>query len=173
MSAIREQPPWSPWLLRVVLMGVSACCGVLSAVALIFFFWVLSLSARNRLLLPISLLLLPVALVVIVVGCPLWAVSAACGMKLHQLEGVYAKVGADGLRLQSVYDASPRQVEWEELEEVLKIHYPLCAPYLFKLKRGPEVRVDFVDEGLLKRHLGERSTRFQEVWGSRREPYPG
>src|SRR5713101_5591753 len=122
MSAILEQPPWSPWLLRVLLMGASACCGVLSAVSMIFFFWVLSLSARHPLLLPITLLLLPVALVVIVVGCPLWAISAACGMKLHQLEGVYAKVGADGLQLQSVHEPSPRQVEWAELEEVLKIH---------------------------------------------------
>jgi hypothetical protein len=94
-------------------------------------------------------------------------------MKLHQLEGVYAKVGADGLQLQSVHEPSPRQVEWAELEEVLRIHYPLCEPYLLKLKRGSEVRVDFVDEGLLKRHLGERGTRFQDVWGSRRETYPG
>jgi hypothetical protein len=50
---------------------------------MILFFWNLSLPARNRFLLPITLLLLPVALVVILVGCPLWAISAACGMKLH------------------------------------------------------------------------------------------
>jgi hypothetical protein len=68
-----------------------------------------------------------------------------------------------------VHETSPRRVEWAVLEEVLKIHYPLCEPYLLKLKHGSEVRVDFVDEGLLKRHLEERGTRFQEVWGSKGE----
>jgi hypothetical protein len=140
---------------------------------MVFFFWVLSLSARHRMLIPITLLLLPVALVVILVGCPLWAISAACGMKLHQLEGVYAKVGANGLQVQSIRETRPKQIEWVELDEVLKTHYHLCESYLLKLKSGSEVRVDFLNEGLLKSHLGEKGTRFQEVWGPTREPYPG
>jgi len=71
MSAAAEQPPWSPWLLRFILKGVAACCGILSAGCMIFFFWVLSLLARNRSLLPITLLLLPVALECHPVGLPL------------------------------------------------------------------------------------------------------
>ncbi len=173
MSAGSERPPWSPWLFRAFLRGVAACCGVMSAGSMIFFFWVLSLSGRNRFLLPITLLLLPVALVVILVGCLLWGISAACGIQLYRLEGVYARVGADGLQLQSVHEGRPRQVEWAVVAEVLKTHYPLCEPYLFKLKDGSEVRVDFVDEGLLKRHLEERGTRIQEVWGSTGEAYVG
>jgi hypothetical protein len=173
MSAVPKQRPWSPWVIRALLKVVAAACGVLSAAAIIFFFWVLSLSGRNRLLLPITLLLLPVAVVVILVGCPLWAVSAACGMKVHQLEGVYAKVEAEGLRLESIKAANPRRIEWAELEEVLKLHYPPCEPYLLKLKHGSEVQVDFVDEVLLQRHLEERGTRFHEVWGSKREAHLG
>jgi hypothetical protein len=57
-------------------------------------------------------------------------------------------------------------VEWPVLEEVLKVQYPLCAAYLLKLKRGSEIRVDFVDEDLLKRRLAESGTRFQELWFS-------
>lgn len=171
MSARVKQPQWSPWLLRIILKGVGACCGILSAGSMIFFFWVLSLSARNHFLLPITLLLLPVSLVVILVGCSFWSISAVCGLKLHQLEGVYARVGADGLQLESVKEKSPRWVEWTALEEILKIHYPLCEPYLLKLKHDSEVRVDFLDEVLLTRHLEERGIRFQEVWGSNRIPF--
>jgi hypothetical protein len=166
MSAVPEQPPWSPWLLRALLKGVAAGCGVLSAGCLIFFFWSLALTARNPFLIPITLLLLPVALGVILLGCPLWGLAAACGLKLHQLEGVYAQVGANGLQLRSASKADPRQVAWGALEEVVKIHHPLCEPYLFKLKDGSEVRVDFVDEGLLARRLEGQGTRFHEVWGS-------
>jgi hypothetical protein len=111
--------------------------------------------------------------VLILLGCPLWGISAACGLKVHQLEGVYASVGADGLQLHSLQEAHPNFVAWPALEEVLKMHYPLCEPYLLKLKQGSKVRVDFVDEGLLKRHLEERGTKFQEVWGSGRQVYPG
>jgi hypothetical protein len=71
-----------------------------------------------------------------------------------------------------VHETSPRRVAWAVVDEVLKAHYPLCEPYLFKLKDGTELRVDFVDEGLLKRRLEERGTRFQEVWGSTGEAYP-
>jgi hypothetical protein len=172
MNAASERPPWSPWLLRAFLYVISSFCGVLSAGCIILFFWVLSLSARSRYLIPITLLLLPVALVVILVGCPLYGIAAACGMKLHQLAAVYAGVRADGLRLQSAHETNPRLVEWAALEEVLKIRYPLCETHVLILKNGSEVRVDFVDEGPLQKRLEERNIRFQKVRGDERQADP-
>jgi hypothetical protein len=87
-----KQPGRSWWLLRALVRGVARICGAAAIGGMVLFVSLLSLPNRSLLLLPIALVLLPIALAAVLLGCPFWGLGAACGLWLHDKEGVYGKV---------------------------------------------------------------------------------
>jgi hypothetical protein len=122
---------------------------------------VLSLPARSLLLLPVALILLPVALAAALLGCSLWGIGAACGLWLHDKEGVYGKIESEGIRLDAVYRVGRDFVAWSELEKVVRVRYPLFIHYRLELKDGSAARVDFLDEEQLVPQLKEHGVGFR------------
>jgi hypothetical protein len=141
---------------------------------MLLFVFVLSLPARSLWLLPVAFLLLPGALAAVLLGCPLWGIGAACGLWLHDKEGVYGEIEIEGIRLDRLHRVGPDFVKWAALAEVVRVIYPLSIHYELALKDGSAAHVDFLDEEQLTAHLQEQEIGFRgRTWIGEETPQPG
>jgi hypothetical protein len=161
MSQALLRPARSSWLLRTLMGGVARLCSLVAIGGVLLFVFILSLPNRNLLLLPVALVLLPVALVAVVLGCPFWGIGAACGLWLHEKQGVYGSIECEGIRLDALHKAGPDFVAWTAVAKVVRVQYPLSLHYRLQLRDGSVVEVDFLDEEQLALQLEKHGVGFR------------
>ncbi len=101
--------------------------------------------ARFRLLRPAACLLVPAIAAAFVVFYPFWVLAMVSNSYLMSVDGIRGVVEDEGIRLSGRRLPSRSWIPWAEIRSIRwRLTPPLGSHYLFDLRDGSEVRVDFL-----------------------------
>ena len=101
--------------------------------------------ARFRILWPVAFLLIPPIVATFVVFYPFWVLAMVSNSYLRSVNGIKGVVEEEGVRLNGRRLPNGRWLPWAEIRSIRwRPTPPLGSHYLFDLRDGSEVRVDFL-----------------------------